>query len=443
MADWPAKKNSAFTVTFPIYDADGDLVTAAGSLDSEVSKDNGTFADVSPGEAVEVATSSGVYYLALSATEMNADIVCTITKSTGGKTAVNVMYTVTRQLVDMAFPVTSGRGLLVETDNMVHADLKEWLGTAPATLAATFVQTDLQNWRGSVANGLTSGRVECLVGAMGANVLTATAINADAITAAKVAADVHAEAADAVWDEDVEAAHGGDAAAGLLLRALGADITNRTNTQTLEGLLGIADAATTYLPDSIWDEARAGHVGAGSFGEGVASVQGNVTGSVASVTGAVGSVTGAVGSVTGSVGSIAAGGIASTSFVAGAINAAAIAANAIEAAKINTGAITAAKFAASAITSTVLADDAITAAKLAANASAEIADGILSRDVDQVESTAPVHSLCSAILKGVSRIRDNAGTLEVYRTNGSTIHMSQTITVDSGLDPIDELTAGV
>ena len=47
--------------------------------------------------------------------------------------------------------------------------------------------------------------------------------------------------------------------------------------------------------DAVWDEARAGHVGAGSFGEGVASVQGNVTGSAASVTGAVGSVTADVG----------------------------------------------------------------------------------------------------------------------------------------------------
>lgn len=46
------------------------------------------------------------------------------------------------------------------------------------------------------------------------------------------------------------------------------------------------------IADAVWDEARAGHVAAGSFGEGIASVQGNVTGSVASVTGAVGSVTG-------------------------------------------------------------------------------------------------------------------------------------------------------
>lgn len=55
-----------------------------------------------------------------------------------------------------------------------------------------------------------------------------------------------------------------------------------------------------------WDVVRASRATAGTFGEGAASVQGNVTGSVASVTGAVGSVTGAVGSVTGAVGSVTA-----------------------------------------------------------------------------------------------------------------------------------------
>jgi hypothetical protein len=45
-------------------------------------------------------------------------------------------------------------------------------------------------------------RLDVAVAEMAANVLTASAINADAITAAKVAADVSAEIADAVWDED-------------------------------------------------------------------------------------------------------------------------------------------------------------------------------------------------------------------------------------------------
>lgn len=69
----------------------------------------------------------------------------------------------------------------------------------------------------------------------------------------------------------------------------------------------LAADAGAELADAVWDEARAGHVGAGSFGEGMASVQGNVTGSVGSVTGAVGSVTGAVGSVTAGVTVAAAG----------------------------------------------------------------------------------------------------------------------------------------
>ena len=71
--------------------------------------------------------------------------------------------------------------------------------------------------------------------------------------------------------------------------------------------------SASTIADAVWDEARSGHVSAGSFGEGVASVQGNVTGNVA---GSVGSVSGAVGSVTGNVGGNVVGSVAS---VAGAV----------------------------------------------------------------------------------------------------------------------------
>jgi len=87
--------------------------------------------------------------------------------------------------------------------------------------------------------------------ALAANMLTAAKINADAITAAKVAADVHAEAADAVWDENIVAAHGAASAAGLLLRALGAVISARTNNPTLDALLGVADSAANDVPNQI------------------------------------------------------------------------------------------------------------------------------------------------------------------------------------------------
>jgi hypothetical protein len=85
------QKGVAFRVTFPVLDADGDLVTGATSPDSEVSKDGGAFADCT-NEATEIATASGVYYLDLTSTEMTADTVAVIVKSGNGKTTTIVMY---------------------------------------------------------------------------------------------------------------------------------------------------------------------------------------------------------------------------------------------------------------------------------------------------------------------------------------------------------------
>lgn len=91
---WPIK-NVAYRVTFGIFKNDGTLITAAAGLDSEVSKDAGTFADCT-NEATEIATSSGVYYLDLTATEMNADTVAIVVKtsSTGAVPTVLVLYPV-------------------------------------------------------------------------------------------------------------------------------------------------------------------------------------------------------------------------------------------------------------------------------------------------------------------------------------------------------------
>lgn len=116
---WPPKKNAEFMLVFPIFDADGDLVTSAAGLDSEISKDGGTFADCD-NEATEIATSSGVYKLTLTATEMNADIVVVITKTSteGAKTAVSVIYTTTNQ-IDTVDTVVDG--IKAKTDNLPSA----------------------------------------------------------------------------------------------------------------------------------------------------------------------------------------------------------------------------------------------------------------------------------------------------------------------------------
>lgn len=89
------KKNAAYRVTFPIFDADGDLVTGAGALDSEYSGDAGAFGDCA-NEAIEIAAASGIYYLDLIDSEMNFDTVAIIVKTdtSGAKTTPIVVYPV-------------------------------------------------------------------------------------------------------------------------------------------------------------------------------------------------------------------------------------------------------------------------------------------------------------------------------------------------------------
>jgi hypothetical protein len=86
------RKNTAYRVYFPLLDADGDLVTGATGLDSEVSLDGASFADCT-NEATEIG-SSGMYYLDLTSSEMNADAVVLIVKhsTSGGKTTPITLY---------------------------------------------------------------------------------------------------------------------------------------------------------------------------------------------------------------------------------------------------------------------------------------------------------------------------------------------------------------
>lgn len=283
MASWPPKKNSIFTVTFPIYDNDGDPVSGAAGLDSEVSIDGGTFADCT-NEASEIATSSGIYELDLTASEMNGDRIVTVTKTSTGnaKSAVNVMYTAVQQIDDVA----SSASISALND-----------------LSAANVQSELVTY--------------------------------DASTGAEVAALNDLSAADVATE------------------------------------LGTYDAPTKAELDS-----------------GFAALNDIAAADVWSVV---------TRELTG------------LGFVLGAGD---------------------------------IAADAIGSSELADAAANKIADAILKRDMDQVEATAALHSLATAILKAVSKIEDAAGTLKVYRTDGTTLHMSQTIGTDASLDPVDSLTVG-
>jgi len=96
-----------FGIVFPYFDADGDLVSAATTPDSEVSLNGDTFADCT-NEATEIATTSGMWYLLLTAAEVTADVIAIISKSatSGMKTTPIVLYP--RKLVTIRSGTSAG-----------------------------------------------------------------------------------------------------------------------------------------------------------------------------------------------------------------------------------------------------------------------------------------------------------------------------------------------
>lgn len=220
-------KNQAFRVTFPILDADGDLVTAAGSLDSEVGIDETTFTDVTA-EAVELATASGMYRLDLSAAEMNGDTIAIIVKSAGGKTTPIVLY-----------PQESG-DIKVEVQN----------------IAANAITAAAINADAITAAKIANGAIDAATFAAGAIDAAAIANNAiDAATFAAGAIDAAAIAADAITAAKI--ANGAIDAATFAAGAIDAAAINADAVTKLRSIVsGTSDAGgtTTTLRDAIRTE---------------------------------------------------------------------------------------------------------------------------------------------------------------------------------------------
>lgn len=147
-------KNSAYRITFPIYKADGTLITGAAGLDSEVSKDAGTAVDCT-NEATEIATATGLYYLDLTSSEMNADCVAIKVKSSTTDAVPQVF---------VLYPQETGD---------IKVDVQSNAGTA-------------------------------ITSAAGVQEVKVASIAANAITAAATATDFGDEIANAVWDEVVD-----------------------------------------------------------------------------------------------------------------------------------------------------------------------------------------------------------------------------------------------
>jgi hypothetical protein len=94
-----------FGFVIPITEADGDLVTSAAGLDSEISKNGDTLTDCT-NEATEIG--GGLYYLLLTATEMTADVVSGVTKTSTADAKTTSWSLYPRKLVTVRSGTAAG-----------------------------------------------------------------------------------------------------------------------------------------------------------------------------------------------------------------------------------------------------------------------------------------------------------------------------------------------
>jgi hypothetical protein len=274
----------------PVLDASGVAVTDGVVADFLLSKNGGAPAALN-GSATLTHRNTGHYSLALTATDCD----------TVGSAQVVISDTVN------ACP-TKDLTVVEEAvyDALFAASALGYVANAPVNVAQ-FGGSNLTS---------SSGIPEVKVNNIAANAITAASINADAITDAKVAADVTiASVTGAVGSVtgavgSVTGAVGSVAAGGITAASFAANAITAAKLDpdvTTELQAGLATAASLAIVDGIVDDILVDTAEIGAAGAGLTAINlpnqtmdivGNITGNLS---GSVGSVTGAVGSVTAGV----------------------------------------------------------------------------------------------------------------------------------------------
>ncbi len=299
------KYNAAATVDFALYQPDGvDLEPAAtfAAGDLKIMKDEGAEANTT-----NLPTDEGQgYSLVLTATELQAArVVVYIVDQTGSKVWLDDYLVVesygnasaqhafdldtATQTVDVS---ATGVDAIWDEDIVAAHGTADTAGLLMRALGAVISQRTNNATLNALLGVADTASTDLPEQVWAETVRTLTSLGTDVVNADALAADAVAEIADGVWDEDVVAAHGTADTSGLLMRALGAVISQRTNNATLNALLGVADTASTDLPeqvwtetvrtltslgageiaDQVWDELIAGHNTASTFGNALQSI---------------------------------------------------------------------------------------------------------------------------------------------------------------------------
>lgn len=171
--------------------SDGSAFT--GSVTVAVTVDAGTQATGSVGSGACTHEGNGYHTYAPAQAETNGALLAFTFTGTGAVPATVQVYTVAG---DAFTRLGAPAGASVSADiAAVKAETADILTDTGTTLQGELdgIQADTEDIQSRLPAALVSGRIDASVGAMAANVLTATAINADAFTAAKFAADVTTE----------------------------------------------------------------------------------------------------------------------------------------------------------------------------------------------------------------------------------------------------------
>jgi hypothetical protein len=156
--------------------ADGSAFT--GTVTVYVCGDAGAQALGSVGSGVCTHEGNGYHTYAPAQAETNYDLAAFTFIGTGAIPATVQIYTYFPQTGDSFARLGAPAGASVSAD------------VAAIKTETASIQSDTNDIQTRIPAALVSGRIDASVGAMAANVLTATAIANDAITDAKVAADV-------------------------------------------------------------------------------------------------------------------------------------------------------------------------------------------------------------------------------------------------------------
>lgn len=448
----------ATTMYFPLVDKgatdfESTPVTIA-SGDCKISKDGGAFANTTTASFSHVA--GGIYSIPLTATEMQAKvIVIKIVDQTGTKEWEDqaiVITTVNHASAEVpslwAIPQSTATGAITSSSFAAGAINAAAIAADAITDAKVASDVTIASVTGAV------GSVTGAVGSISAGGITASSIAADAIGASELAADAVTEIAAGVWGALVATYQTnstfGKAFASATTPTIAAGVTLSaaavqsiwdalTSALTTVGSVGklIVDNLNATVSSRLASASYTAPLDAAGTRTAVGLASANLDTQLTAIDDYLDTEVAAIKAKTDNL-------PAAPAATGDCLTAAAVrTAVGLASANLDTQLTTIDDLLDTEVAAIKAKTDLIPAAPAAVGdipTAIQNADALLNRDVSNTEAGAALHSLTSVILKLCSRFVGSTG--RTYRTNGSTVHMTQTPTTDAAADPITELGVG-